>query len=217
MYDRRSSFSYYTWFFFATATYYFSEKEIFMDFFTLVFLSVGLAMDAFAVSITNGLCYPHLKTKHALFDGLTFGFFQMAMPIIGYFIGSTFSFAIRAVDHWIALILLCFIGGNMVREAVTQLRHPECPSNRSAFNAKLLFVQGIATSIDALAIGVSFAVMDVSIITAAALIGIITFGFSFGGIFIGKKFGGLLKEKAEMIGGFILIFIGLKIFIEHMF
>lgn len=195
----------------------FSEKEISMDFLTLVFLAVGLAMDAFAVSITNGLCYPHLKTKHALFDGLTFGFFQMIMPIIGYFIGSTFSFAIRAVDHWIALILLCFIGGNMVREAVTQLRHPECPSNRSAFNAKLLFVQGIATSIDALAIGVSFAVMDVSIITAAVLIGIITFGFSFGGIFIGKKFGGLLKEKAEIIGGFILIFIGIKIFIEHMF
>lgn len=188
-----------------------------MSLITLLFLAIGLAMDAFAVSITNGLCYPKLKTKHALLDGLTFGIFQAVMPLLGFFIGRTFSSAINFLDHWIALILLAFIGGNMIREAVNEMRHPEESCSKAAFNFKRLMLQGVATSIDALAVGVSFAVMNVDILSACILIGIITFLFSFIGIFIGKKFGGLLKEKAEIIGGCILIIIGLKIFIEHMF
>lgn len=187
-----------------------------MDFITLLFLSAGLAMDAFAVSITNGLCYPHLKAKHALYNGLAFGFFQAAMPVLGYLVGRTFSGAIRAIDHWIALILLTAIGGNMIREAITGLKHPKEECSRTPFSFKLLFVQGIATSIDALAVGVSFAVMEVNILSAASFIGIITFTFSFSGIWIGKKFGGLLKERAELAGGLILVVIGIKIFLEHM-
>lgn len=183
---------------------------------TLIILSIGLAMDAFAVSVSDGICYRRMGWKGALLIAFTFGFFQAGMPLLGFLAGQTVSEAIESVDHWIALILLVFIGGNMLREGVKGLRSPEEIERREYCTARELLLQGIATSIDALAVGVSFAVMKTNIWTAALSIGIITFICSLCGVGIGKRFGGALKEKAEICGGLILIGIGLKIFLEHM-
>lgn len=169
-------------------------------------------MDAFAVSVTNGMCYKMPLYKNALFSGLTFGVFQGLMPLIGFFAGSSFSHIVERYVNWLALFLLGFIGAKMIIEAVKELRSQSLNAVERVFKPKLLILQGIATSIDALAVGVGLGVMQVNIFVAASIITAVTFLFSFAGVVIGKKVGGLLKEKAEIFGGAILIIIGLRIF-----
>ncbi len=184
---------------------------------TILFLAFGVAMDAFAVSVTNGLCYEKFRRKEAYLTAFTFGAFQAGMPLIGYYIGSAFYETIAFLDHWIALLLLGAIGCNMILEGIKSYRNPDDTCEREAFTLKILLAQGIATSIDALALGISFAVMRTNIFLAVAFIGIITFSCSLFGTFLGKKFDRFLKEKAEIFGGCILIFIGVRIFMDHVF
>ncbi len=180
-------------------------------------LGISLAMDAFSVSITNGMRCSKLKFRHALADGITFGLFQAMMPLIGLFLGLSCLKYIQPVDHWIAFILLGGIGFNMIRGALKKEEDEECAH---PFKLKNLLIQGVATSIDALAVGVGFSTelngYGEGILTAA-IIGIATFIISAAGVYIGRIFGGLLKQKAEIFGGAILIGIGLKILIEHLF
>lgn len=183
---------------------------------TLLFTSLGLSMDACAVSISNGMCYGNIHKKQIFSTAAAFGFFQAFMPVLGYLIGSSFSDAISSLDHWIALILLSFIGGKMIIEAIKELKYPEaCLTSSKYLTTKTLLLQAVATSIDALVVGVGFAVMKVDIFSAALSIGIITFINSIIGSHLGKKFGQLFKQRAEILGGLILIGIGIKIFIEH--
>lgn len=186
-----------------------------MDLFTLFLLALGLSMDAFAVSVSNGMCYKNVHRKEAFTTSFLFGLFQALMPTIGYFAGRLFAGYIEAADHWIALILLGFIGGKMVFDGVKELRHPEsCDINRT-LTFRTMILQAIATSIDALAVGISLALINVNILAAAGFIGGVTFVCCVIGSLIGKKFGSLLKEKAEIFGGCILVLIGIKIFLEH--
>ena len=186
-----------------------------MGFIELILIGIGLSMDAFAVSVTNGLCCKNIKTGGTIATGVCFGVFQGLMPMIGYFLGVGFSKYITAFDHIIALILLGFIGGQMIWEA---LKKDNEEHRENLLTVKMLLMQGVATSIDALAVGVSFAALkDVNIIFAAASICCITFAFSVVGVKIGKKSGDFLNSKAQLIGGIILVGIGLKIFIEHTF
>ncbi|MCM1055839.1 MAG: manganese efflux pump MntP family protein [Bacteroides sp.] len=196
-----------------------------MGFVELLLLSVGLAMDAFAVSIGNGLAMKKNDPKAALAIALSFGLFQALMPTAGYFLGSAFETVISRFDHYIALVFLGFIGGKMIFDGIKELR--ESKSGKEDGNGgekpfKLSFgelmIQSVATSIDALIVGVSFAALpNVSIWTAVLLIGLITFTISLVGVFSGKKFGQLLGSRAEIFGGLILVGIGLKVFIEHVF
>lgn len=180
----------------------------------LLLLAIGLSMDAFAVSVTNGLCIRKAAWKTALSCGLCFGLFQGAMPSIGFALGRTFTEYVTSIDHYIALVLLAFIGGKMLIDAFKD-DDESCDLFSPALG--LLLVQGVATSIDALAVGVSFAALSVNIVYAASFICCVTFLFSFVGVFIGNRFGTILNSKAQILGGLILIGIGLKIFIEHMF
>lgn len=185
-----------------------------MNFFTVLLMAIGLAMDAFAVSITNGMLIAGVNIKHALRIAAYFGFFQAAMPLIGWLAGINFRNYIGMFDHWIALILLGFIGGKMVRESI-DLKKESCPTEdqkKHDIDNKTLLFMAVATSIDALAAGVSFALLDTTIIEACILIGAITFIICFSGVLIGKKCNVLLKSRAELIGGIILIIIGLEIF-----
>ena len=183
---------------------------------TIFFIALGLSMDAFAVQLSNGMCYRNFGRRQAVIASFTFGLFQAAMPVIGYFAGYFFSSAISFLDHWIALILLGFIGGSMVWEAVGELRHPEAGCEQKEFTVRVLLVQGVATSIDALAVGISLAVMSFPIVPAAAMIGAVTFVCCLIGALLGKQFGTLLQQKAKIFGGILLILIGLKVFLEHM-
>lgn len=187
-----------------------------MNILMILFLAVGLSMDAFAVSVTNGMCYRLPLIKNAVYSGLTFGIFQGLMPLIGFFAGNTFSHVVERYDHWLALFLLGFIGARMVAGAVKEMKNPQENLPERVCSPKVLLLQGVATSIDALAVGVSLGVMQVNIFAAVSMIAATTFLFSFAGVVIGKKAGSLLKEKAEILGGIILIVIGLRIFIEHM-
>lgn len=181
----------------------------------LILIGVGLSMDAFAVSVTNGLCCKNINIRGTIATGVCFGVFQGLMPMIGYFLGVGFSKYITAFDHIIALILLGFIGGQMIWEAV---KKDDGDNKENILTAKMLLMQGIATSIDALAVGVSFAALkDVNIIFAAVSICCITCAFSIVGVKIGKKSGDFLNSKAQFVGGIILVGIGVKIFIEHAF
>lgn len=183
----------------------------------LLLIAVGLSMDAFAVSVTNGLCLKNVNIKWTLGMGLCFGLFQGAMPTIGYFLGSTFSDYISALDHYIALVLLGFIGGKMLIDAIKN-KDEHLEKSDASISLGMLMVQGVATSIDALAVGVSFAMLpNISIVMAAGFIALITFFLSVAAVFVGKKFGSLLNNKAQIIGGIILIAIGVKIFVEHTF
>lgn len=196
-----------------------------MGFAELLLLAIGLAMDAFAVSIGNGLSMKKQNPKAAFAIAISFGVFQALMPIIGYFLGSAFEEVIRQFDHFIALIFLGFIGGKMIFDGIKELiaskkGETEVLSEFAEFKLTFgkLLIQAIATSIDALIVGVSFAALpDVNIWTAVLLIGIVTFAISLLGVFSGKKFGQLLGSKAEIFGGIILVGIGLKVFIEHVF
>ena len=179
----------------------------------LIILAVGLSMDAFAVSICKGLSVRKLEIKHMALAGIWFGGFQALMPLIGYLLGSTFASYVQKFDHWIALILLAFIGLSMIKEAFGEDEEEVGDS----FGAKTMFLMAVATSIDALAVGVTFAFLNVNVIFAVFTIGITTFIFSAAGIKIGNVFGLRFKSKAELAGGAILVLLGLKIFVEHMF
>ena len=185
-----------------------------MGFVELLLLAIGLSMDAFAVSICKGLATKEVSVREMCTAGIWFGGFQALMPLIGYLLGTTFADAITGFDHWIAFALLAFIGGNMVREAFSKQEEDEDVND--SFGAKTMFIMAVATSIDALAVGVTFAFLKVQIIPAIGFIGIITFLFSFCGVKIGNLFGGRYEKKAELIGGIILILIGVKILLEHL-
>lgn len=177
----------------------------------LFIVSVGLAMDAFAVSICKGLSLGKIKMKHMAIAGLWFGGFQALMPAIGYFVGSLFADRIEAVDHWIAFVLLAIIGVSMIKEA-----SQEDDEMDACMDPKCMFVLAVATSIDALAVGVSFAFLRVSIVWSVIFIGVITFMLSAIGVKIGSVFGAKYKSKAEIAGGIVLIIIGAKILLEHL-
>lgn len=180
----------------------------------LFLIAVGLSMDAFAVSVCKGLATKQITTKHLLITGAWFGGFQALMPAAGYLLGSTFESYITSLDHWIAFILLSFIGGNMIHESFD--KNNETSSDNS-FSVKTMFVLAVATSIDALAVGITFALLpDVNITAAVLFIGIITFTLSATGLKVGSIFGLKYKTKAEFAGGLILIIIGIKILIEHL-
>lgn len=180
----------------------------------LFFIAVGLSMDAFAVAVCKGLATPKITFKKATWMGLWFGGFQALMPAIGYFVGYRFQEKITAYDHWIAFLLLLFIGGNMIKEALS--KDEECTN--ASLAVKDMFLLAIATSIDALAVGVTFAFLpDVPIVPAVSFIGVITFLLSAIGMKIGNVFGTRYKSKAELAGGIILVLIGAKILIEHLF
>lgn len=183
---------------------------------TLFLIALGLSMDAFAVSISDGISYRDNGPKTAFRIALTFGVFQAGMPLLGYAAGRAVSHTMSAIDHWIALALLCAIGVSMIWSAVKKMRNPQEETCKTKLTIGPLLVQGIATSMDAFAVGISFAIMDTNIFVAVALIGVVTFICSIIGVMIGTRFGGLLKEKAEIFGGCILLAIGLKIFFEHM-
>lgn len=179
-------------------------------------------MDAFAVSIGNGLSMKKSDSKAALAIAFSFGLFQALMPLLGYFLGSAFEQVIKDFDHYIALIFLGFIGGKMIFDGIKEIREKKSDEaeEKNAFKLSFgtLMIQAVATSIDALIVGVSFAALpNVNIWAAITLIGITTFAISLIGVFFGKKFGQLLGSKAEILGGIILVGIGLKVFIEHSF
>lgn len=178
----------------------------------LFLIAVGLSMDAFAVSVCKGLAMPKCTFKKAAIVGLWFGGFQALMPAIGYILGAQFQEAIASIDHWIAFVLLALIGGNMIHEA---LDNDEEEADAS-LDVKTMFLLAVATSIDALAIGITFAFLKVSIIPAVCFIRIVTFIISFAGVKIGNVFGARYKNKAEIVGGVILILLGLKILLEHL-
>lgn len=183
-----------------------------MDLIELFLIAVGLSMDAFAVSVCKGLAMPKCTFKKAAIVGLWFGGFQALMPAIGYILGAQFQEAIASIDHWIAFVLLALIGGNMIHEA---LDNDEEEADAS-LDVKTMFLLAVATSIDALAIGITFAFLKVNIIPAVCFIGIVTFIISFAGVKIGNVFGARYKNKAEIVGGIILILFGLKILLEHL-
>ncbi len=177
----------------------------------LFLIAVCLSMDAFAVAICKGLSVQKVKLKHGLIVGLYFGGFQAGMPLLGYLLGSSFAKYIEAFDHWVAFILLGIIGINMIRES----REKEEELNGS-FGFKAMIPMAVATSIDALAVGVSFAFMRVEIGWAVVFIGAITFTLSAIGVKIGNHFGAKYKSKAELFGGIVLILLGIKILLEHL-
>lgn len=185
-----------------------------MDLLSLIFTGIGLAMDASAVSIAKGMSLPNEKNKnYALKLGLAFGIFQGLMPLIGYLAGSTFSGYIQSVDHWVAFILLALIGLNMIKESRKEKESEEV----SDLSLKVILLLAIATSIDALAVGVSFAFLKVNIVLACSIIAIVTFILSFICVMVGKRLGSLFQKYAEIFGGIILMMIGAKILIEHLF
>lgn len=183
-----------------------------MNLFSLFLIAVGLSMDAFAVSICKGLAMKNITIKKALIVGLWFGGFQGLMPAIGYLLGTQFEKYITNIDHWIAFVLLFIIGGNMIKEALS--KEEEEANDSLAFKEMLLLA--LATSIDALAVGVTFAFLKVQIVPAVLFIGCITFALSGIGVKIGNIFGSRYKSKAELAGGIILILMGCKILLEHL-
>ena len=186
-----------------------------MDIFELFFIAVGLSMDAFAVSVCKGLSTKDLKVKHYLTVGLWFGGFQAIMPSIGYFLGSRFENYITNFDHWIAFILLGFIGANMIKEALA--KEEEKDEENDSFAFKTMLVLAVATSIDAMTVGIMFGLLPgVNIVWAVSFIGITTFIFSAAGLKVGNVFGLKYKSKAEFAGGLILILMGIKILLEHL-
>ncbi len=200
-----------------------------MDILSIILIAVGLSMDAFAVSVTNGIIIRDLKAGHVLKIGLYFGAFQAIMPLIGWLAGFQFKDYIVTIDHWIAFGLLAILGVKMIHEAFGEEMGEEAVKEdmcevaistqgtvcESPLRKGRLLVLAVATSIDALAVGISFAFLQVSIVLSALVIGLITFGICCAGVCIGNRFGGLLKKKAEIAGGLILISIGLKILLEH--
>lgn len=192
-----------------------------MGFISIFMTGIGLSMDAFAVSLAKGICLKENELKYSLRVSLFFGGFQALMPLLGWWVGRYFESSIKSFDHWIAFILLAIIGGKMLIEAIKELNSAEdteiaAECERDEFSYKKITILAIATSIDALAVGVSFAFLSVSIIPSITIIGITTFVLSFLAVFLGKKLGEYMQSYAEIIGGVILIGIGIKILIEHL-
>ena len=180
-----------------------------MSILDLFILAVGLSMDAFAVSVCKGLSLGKIKPKHMCIAGAWFGGFQALMPLIGYFLGSFFAEMIEKYDHWVAFVLLAIIGGNMIKESFGKDEKVD-----SSMDVKSMLLLAIATSIDALAVGVTFAFLQVQIVPAVSFIGVITFIFSALGVKIGSLFGTKYKSKSELFGGIVLVLIGIKILLE---
>lgn len=178
----------------------------------IVLLGIGLAMDAFAVSICKGLSMKKMNWKNAMIIAFYFGVFQAIMPAIGYFLGTTFESFVTTIDHWLAFILLSIIGGNMIKESFDN--EEEKKNDRVDF--KTMIVLALATSIDALAVGITFAFFDVNLILAISIIGVITFFVSLLGVKVGNRFGDKYQNKAELMGGIILVLLGIKILLEHL-
>ena len=183
-----------------------------MSLIELFILAVGLSMDAFAVSVCKGLSMKKMDWRKAIIISLYFGIFQAVMPVIGYFLGTTFSGFVESVDHWIAFILLAIIGGNMIKDSTDD----ENEKRNDNIDIKTMLLLAIATSIDALAVGITFAFFETNIGLAISIIGLITFILSIIGVKIGNRFGDKFQNKAELTGGIILIIIGLKILLEHL-
>lgn len=183
-----------------------------MSFVELLLIAISLSMDAFAVSVGKGLGMKKIKIKDAVIIGIWFGGFQGLMPVVGYLLGVQFQDKITAIDHWIAFVLLALIGANMIREALSQ----EEEQSDASIGMKSMFILAVATSIDALAVGITFAFLQVSIVPAVVTIGITTFILSLIGVKVGNLFGIRYKAKAEIAGGTILILLGLKILLEHL-
>ena len=183
-----------------------------MGFWELLLLAVGLSMDAFAVSICKGLAMDRVTLKKACIPGLWFGGFQGAMPLLGWLLGSRFTSYITSVDHWIAFVLLGILGFNMLREA----KNGEAEEADASLGFRVMLAMAVATSIDALAVGITFAFLEVNIPPAVSFIALVTFLFSAVGVKIGSLFGTRFKAKAEALGGIILILLGVKILLEHL-
>lgn len=183
---------------------------------TLLFIGLGLAMDAFSVAVSNGMCMSEVKLKDAFNVGIFFGAAQGIMPVLGYFGGIVFSGFVESVDHWIVFIILLLIGIKMITEALEKIKSTEKCFKKSIGICDLFF-QAIATSIDAFAVGIGFAAIDANIFFASVVIMVITFLLSAAGVFIGKRAGIIFRERAEIFGGLILIFIGIKILAENLF
>jgi putative Mn2+ efflux pump MntP len=179
----------------------------------IIIIAIGLSMDAFAVSITLGLSIKRLNVKEILIPGIYFGFFQALMPLIGYLAGTIFADKIQNLDHWIAFALLGIIGGKMIWESFSQ---DGKKVKENSFRFVTILLLAIATSIDALAVGVTFAFFEINIFLTIIIIGLITFCISIGGVKIGNLFGAKYKSKAEFIGGAVLLILGLKILVEHL-
>lgn len=186
-----------------------------MGFVELLLIGIGLSMDAFAVAVCKGLNMRKVNKVHCLIIALFFGGFQALMPLIGWALGMQFEQYITSVDHWIAFILLAFLGGKMIVEALKE-DEEEINKTESRLNIRELFVLAVATSIDALAVGITFAFLDVDILPAITIIGCTTFVLSVIGVFIGNIFGSRYKSKAELAGGIILVLLGVKILLEHL-
>ena len=181
-----------------------------MTIWELIIIAIGLSMDAFAVAVCKGLAVKKVEYKHSAIVGAYFGGFQALMPLIGFLVGMQFQEMITAIDHWISFILLLIIGGNMIKESRGKDEELD-----DSFSFKAMFPLAVATSIDALAIGVTFAFLKVNIVWAISLIGVITFILSGIGVKVGNNFGIKYKSKAEMLGGIVLILLGTKILIDH--
>jgi putative Mn2+ efflux pump MntP len=184
-----------------------------VDFITIIIIAIGLAMDAFAVSIVSGAAYKQLRIKHALRIAFFFGGFQAIMPLIGYLAGSSIKNYIASYDHWVAFGLLSAVGSRMIYES---FKIKSVENNLNPTSILILLVLSIATSIDALAIGITLSFLRVSLVTAVSIIGLVTFVLSYLGVFIGKRFGHFFENKIEAVGGLILIGLGLKILFEHL-
>ena len=193
-----------------------------MSYFDLIVTAIALSMDAFAVSVCKGLATSKVKLKHSIISGAWFGGFQGLMPLIGFLVGSLFAVYVTAVDHWIAFGLLGFLGFNMLKEALFDKDEDECNCNgtENEFGFKIMLTMAVATSIDALAVGINYAFMNLNtaeIIFAVSAIGVITFILSGIGVKVGAVFGARFKKPAEIAGGIILVGMGVKILIEHLF
>ena len=182
----------------------------------LVLIGVGLSMDAFAVALCKGLSMRRVNYAHAAVIALFFGVFQAVMPLIGWVLGTQFARYITSVDHWIAFALLGYIGGKMIWDALHEAPETAPCAGEGRLDLKELLMLAVATSIDALAVGITFAFLQVSILPAVATIGLITFALSFAGVAIGNRFGTRFEKKAEIAGGAVLILIGAKILMEHL-
>ena len=187
-----------------------------MHIFEIILISIGLAMDAFAVSICKGLSMKKLNVKHAIVIALYFGGFQALMPLIGWILGSQFQVYIVSFDHWIAFLLLAFLGTKTIIDTIKEKDDEAEEKQESVLNHKELFLLAIATSIDALAVGITLAFLNVKLVPTVSAIGIITFAICIFGVFVGNMFGSTFKKKASIAGGVILIAIGLKILLEHL-
>ncbi len=188
-----------------------------MNLIELLILAIGLSMDAFAVAVCKGLSFRKITAKHLLTVGFYFGIFQAIMPLIGYILGIQFSDKITNIDHWIAFILLGMIGIHMIRGSLKNDEAACCEDEKdNSLSFKNMFVLAIATSIDALAVGITFAFLKVDIIPAVSFIGLVTFTLSVVGVLIGNIFGARFKSKAELAGGVILVCLGIKILLQHL-